>query len=298
MTAAVWTWRPRAECGTLRLELGDDMIDLMDEAASGLIVTDINLGGPAVREVTAALPTRDGNYDTTRLLGPRVVTITGNAVASALGSRQKALDNLARYCIAATRPRLVYTLSDDTAPRAVTLRASAWSAPYTIPDRSEVAVSWVAPDPVIYSLEIHDRWWQPEAPLGGRPYNMTFDRRYPQAFGGSGIATLINAGNYQTWPLLRIYGPCTDPAVYWQPPAVGAIVTTGLTVDRGDYLEVDTFEQAVTLNGLAGASRYDRLDFARTRWAPLAAGSTALRFSPGLFTEPCTILAEWADAWL
>lgn len=298
MTAPVWTWRPRTECGTLRLELDGDMVDLMDEAASGLVVTDINLGGPAVREVTAALPTRDGNYDTTRLIGPRVVTITGNAVRSALGSRQKALDNLARYCIARLRPRLIYTLEEDTAPRAVTLRASAWSAPYTIPDRTEFSVSWVAPDPVIYGLDSQERWWGPEGDLSGRSYPLTFDRQYPHVYGGSGVATLLNAGNYSTWPLLRIYGPCTDPAVLWQPPAVGAVVFTGLVVDRGDYLEVDTFAQTVRLNGEIGASRFDRLDFARTRWAPLVAGSTVLRFAPAAFAEPCQIMASWRDAWL
>ena len=46
-------------------------MDLMDET-NGYRVDSLDLPFPTVREVVAALPTRDGDFDTTALLGPRV----------------------------------------------------------------------------------------------------------------------------------------------------------------------------------------------------------------------------------
>ena len=150
-------------CGcpaTLRLELLDvtgtvvDSMDLMDET-NGYRVAELDLPFPAVRAVVAALPTRDGDFDTTSLLGPRVVTITGSIIASAQGSRQDAVGRLAQWCQPRIRPRLVYAVDPGEAPMAIGLRGSQLTAPYNDPFISAFTVSWVAPNPIAYALQPH-----------------------------------------------------------------------------------------------------------------------------------------------
>jgi hypothetical protein len=167
---------------------------------------------------------------------------------------------------------------------------------------SAFQVSWVAPNPVAYSLVQQSAIVAPQqsATIGGRTYPLTYPRTYPAAGpGGSGLGTMTNNGDYPTWPLFRIFGPCTNPAVYWVTPPGGAVVFGGgLAVAAGDYLEVDTFAQTALINGLAGSSRYSSLDFTQTVWQPFYQGATTIRFAPATFSAPCQLDVFWKDASL
>jgi hypothetical protein len=291
---------------TLRLELLDglgnvtDTLDLMDQA-NGYRVASFDVGFPTVREVKAALPTRDGDYDTTALFGPRVVTISGSLIPSGSGTRQQALATLAHWLQPRLRPRVVYAVDAGQDLLAIGLRGSQLSAPYTNPQVSAFSASWVAPDPVAYALDVDTVTIQPQqtATVGGRTYPLTFPRTYPAAGpGGTGQGTIQNDGDYPTWPTFRIFGLCTNPAIYWVTPPGPAIVFTGLTVNAGDYLEVNTFAQTCWVNGSSAASRYANLDFTQTIWAPCYSGATVVRFAPATFSSPCQVLAMWQDASL
>jgi hypothetical protein len=277
-----------------------DSLDLMDQA-NGYRVATLDIGFPTVREVKAALPTRDGDYDTTSLLGPSVVTISGSLVPSPAGSRQSALAVLAHWLQPRIRPRLVYAVDAGATPLSIGLRGSQLAAPYSNPAVSAFSASWVAPNPVSYSLDVDTVTIYPQSTStpGGRAYPLTFPRTYPAAgAGGSGQGTIQNDGDYPTWPVFTIYGPCTNPAIYWVTPPGPAIVFTGLTINAGDYLKVDTFAQTALINGLTGSSRYANLDFTQTSWAPCYAGATVIRFAPASFSAPCQLVATWNDASL
>jgi hypothetical protein len=292
---------------TLRLELLDtlgnvtDSLDLMDQN-NGYRVASLDIGFPTVRAVTAALPTRDGDFDTTALFGPSVVTVAGSLIASKAGSRQDARAELAHWCQPRLRPRLVYAVDAAATPVAIGLRGDQMTAIYDNPQVSAFQVSWVAPNPVSYALDVDQITVAPQqsAAIGGRSYPLTFPRTYPAAGpGGSGQGTIQNDGDYPTWPLFRIYGPCTNPAIYWVTPPGGAVVFTGgLAVAAGDYLEVNTNAQTALTNGLASASRYSSLDFTQTVWQPAYAGATVIRFAPATFSAPCQLVALWNDATL
>jgi hypothetical protein len=163
--------------------------------------------------------------------------------------------------------------------------------------QSAFTVSWVADDPACYALGPTAVTITPAAIAAGRRYPLTFPRLYvPSAPGGYG--TVTNAGNYQTWPTFKIVGPCTNPAIYYQAPAAGQIVTAGMTIAAGDYVLIDTRASTVYYNGQPGASRYDQIDFKQTAWAPLQPGATGLRFTTATSAAPCALEVDYADAWL
>lgn len=284
---------------TLRLEQLDSsgnvtaQLDLMDEH-NGFRVASLDVAFPTVRAVTAALPTRDGDYDTTRLMGPRTVTVTGSLVASTAGTRSAALAALAAWAVPGLRPRIVYSL-DGEPPLTLGLRGSQLSAPASNIGVSAFSVSWEAPNPIASGLVDHQTDISPQLPVTGRVYNLTFNRVYPHT-AASGIGTCFNAGTYPAWPVLDFYGPCTDPAVYWVTPPGGAVVFSGLTVAAGDFVAVDTYAQTALLNGQAGANRFYLLDFAKTVWAPLQPGTTTLQYRPSSFQGGSYLVVNWNDA--
>ena len=288
---------------TLRLEATDvngnvtSSLDLMD-AAGSYRVESFELAWPAVREVVASLPTRDGDFDTTRLYGSRVVTVVGSIVTTAAQSRQSALGALGYWLQPAMRPRLVYAVDAANPPLKIGLRGSQLASPYTNPGISAFTASWVAPDPAAYSLTVHQAFISPASAQSGRTYPRTYPMTYPAGSGATGVATVTNAGTYRTWPIFRVFGPCADVSITYLPPAVGAFVTSGLTVAAGDYVTVDTRAATVYYNGDPGASRYSNVDFSRTTWAPLAPGTTQIRFAPTSFSSPCQLEIDWSDAYL
>lgn len=262
---------------TLRLEtIGaggtvTNTLDLMN-AANGYRVSSLDVGFPTVRDVVSPLPTRDGDYDSTRLYGPRSVTVAGSFIPSPAGSRQTALAALAWWCQPRLRPRVVYAVDADCAPLWLYVRGSQLGAPISNRSVTAFTAAWVAPDPVARALT---------------PQNATINP------GASG--TVTNNGTYRAWPVLDIYGPCSNPVVTWITPAAGSVVFAGLTIASGHYVRVDTAAQTA-LSDATGASQYSLIDFHATRWAGLEPGATTLSFAAASSSSPARVVVTWADS--
>ena len=137
----------------LRLELGPEVLDL-DDHDNGIIVAVVDTGWPEAREEVYPLPDRDGVADYTRLMGQRVVSLTGTvAVTRTSGGRQRILDRLRRFCVPNVRPTLIIGLNQEQ-PRRITLRADQHSAPIIRPDSAAFACTWRSTDPRLYDLEV------------------------------------------------------------------------------------------------------------------------------------------------
>jgi hypothetical protein len=287
---------------TLRLELTDsagnvvNSLDLMDDN-NAYRVSSFELAWPAVREVKAALPTRDGAWDTTQLLGERVVTIMGAILTGGAQSRQSAMNVLAYWATPALRPRLVYAVDQGNPLAYIGLRGQQLGAPFSDKVASMFTVSWVAPDPVAYAMNGQRLVIYPGVRASGRTYSLTYPRHYAISGPGS-YGAAVNYGSYQSWPVFKIYGPCTDPVIDYVGASPGLIVFKGLTIAAGDYVVVDTRAASVLYNGQVGASRYYLLDFTQTVWAPFQPGMTGILFVPASSSGACYLEVDWSDAYL
>lgn len=285
------------------LRLGDETLDLSDHATGGVYVAKVDIGAPAVREVAYELPDRDGVLDQTAFVGARLITLSGQVIASAAaGTRQQILDRLQSFCRPGTRPTLTIALNDDE-PRTIGLRPDQCASPIERPGRCPFAASFKAPDPRFYSadpdgdLVVSSVTVYPPVSLAlGRGYPLVFPRVYPSGWGGSGTAVAAVAGDYPTWPIHTIFGPCTNPTISTGPGAVVDFAT--LTLGNGDYLTIDTAARAVWLNGDRAADRYATLDVTTTQWAPLQPGDTTITFDADSFAAPCQLRTNWTDAYL
>lgn len=286
----------------LLLELDGQALDLSDYATTGIYVAKVDIGAPAVREVLSDLPDRSGTLDQTAHVGARLITLSGQIIASAAaGTRQQILARLTRYCYPGSRPTLTVALNDDI-PRRIGLRPDQCAAPIDRPGRCPFAASWKAPDPRFYDLTAHTvTTYPPVSGTQGRGYDLVFPRVYPAGWGGAGYTTVLVAGDFPTWPTHRLYGPATNPTirVLADPGAVEAseIAFSSLTLDNNDYLDIDTQARAVWLNGNRALDRYSTIDVTKTHWAPLTPGYQSIVLAAAGFAQPMQLETTWSDAY-
>lgn len=288
--------------GLLRLSVDGKTLDLKDSTATGLFVTGVDLGAPAVRVDVRNLPTQDGAIDRTTFLAQRVVSITGVAVGGVNGSRSVALAALRPFLAPGARPILTFTLDDESEVLAknITLRVAQWTEPMRQPWSSEFMVSWAA-DPVALGDVVHKVEVAPFFSGGGRSYDLSFNRTYP-AGGSTGLITASVDGTYPPWPTYRLFGPITDPVIAIINPltaaVLGQVAFAGIVVAQGDYLDIDTQARTVLLNGDPGANRYSFVDFPNTTWRQLQLGSNTLRYSGEAPAVPALAQIRWRDTYL
>jgi hypothetical protein len=275
----------------LRLEAGPSVLDLRGD---GYVVSRLDIGLPAVRAVTAPRPDQDGEDDTTAHHGAAAVamdlTLTPG-VATLIGLR----DALRAFCHPASRPFLV--VEEDGRQRRIRLRADQLAAPLTDPLHQRVQVSWRAPDGVMESLaEQIGTSGAVTAGEGGRSY----PRSYPLSYAASspvGAVTVTNDGTVPVRPVLRLYGPATDPRVENQSTGE-RLIFTGLTLLAGDWLEIDCCEKTARLNGLVSQSRLSRLDFPNSTYLRLLPGMNTVRYYPVSFGDGARLEVRFRSAWL
>ena len=270
---------------TLRLELGSTVLDLNNVDATGFIISTVDLGFAAPRAVTTDLPGIDGVFDETAYFSSRTIQLTGAIVpAAGVGSRSAVMDTLAPFIAANARPTLVYSFDSDTPERRLDLRVGQWGNPIDHPTNATAfAVQWVCPSPFAYSAITNevDIPFATGSPAG-RVYNRTFPQTYPTGGFVGGDAIVTPMGTAASWATLRIFGPCTNQAVYWLDPTTATdlgvqVVFIGLTVADGDYIEVDTRAKTALLYADPMASRYSFVDFSNTAWGPLQPGPNLLK---------------------
>lgn len=154
---------------------------------------------------------------------------------------------------------------------------------------SDVAVELFATDPNIYSDILTTASTGMTVPSGG----MTFPLVFPLVFGstGSGGAlTVTNAGTAYTAPRFHITGPVTNPTILNE--TTGQSISVAIVLASGDYLDIDTADRSVVLNGTA--SRYSSLT--ATQWFSLGPGATNIKYLASI-SSASTLDVIYRSAW-
>ena len=216
----------------------------LDDHDVGYAMTELDIGGPDVRDVVNNRPNQHGVDDRTRFMGGRVVT----AKITAWPGGAVPLDDIVRlfgpYANPAVRPELHWTaLSGDDLERVLVLRASSLAAPMGNPGRRDFQLAWVAADPVIRDATVKVAIaWAGASTGPGRLYALTFNRVYPPGGGAPVAAWLDVAGDVLVRPLCQLFGPITGPGLLFTSVGIGRLTLAfkpDVVVDAGHYIEVD-----------------------------------------------------------
>lgn len=158
--------------------------------------------------------------------------------------------------------------------------------------------AFVALDPRVYSGELH-QGGPTGLPITTSGLLVPFT--VPLLVPGKLIAgelELVNAGTTPAGLFVRIDGPVADPGFFLQRPD-GSVqsVRVEVTLEAGQWLEIDTAAGTVFLNGLPTASQRGA-----TIWQidpyPLLPGTNTLRFIATDYNDAAQITVFWRDAWM
>lgn len=263
----------------------------------GICLEQLDLGYPEVREVVSPEPDQDGEIDETALLGGRSVALTLTLYEGGSKSAAQWQDEIRRFCHPKLRPRLEYQMR-DLAPRYISVRGSRQTAVHSDAKYSVIPllVTFRGADRS-YDVELSSVSIHPGAAAEGRVYDLVYPRDYPLGSELGRIAT--NLGNADASPVIRIYGPCTDPLI--ANDTVGRhIKFVDLTIALGDYVELDQRAGTIQLNSsdAVGDNRYGYVDWSESDWWTIEPGDNLLRFFPLTSADETQAVVEWSNAWI
>jgi hypothetical protein len=272
----------------MHVELYDPELGVLELGCDPYVVASLQVGSPAVRDVVRNRSLGNGVLDDTRYYGSRAITlaIRFNDVAACADPErdmQALIDALTPYMSPRRRPTLTWQLPRSNELRAAIVRGHAWGWEIAGPKAQGIAPQWTVPSGEILAGGANARHCETIKPSsdaeGGRTYDLTFDRVYP-ASPPIGGRTIHNPGTSSAHWELTIYGPVVNPTV-----TINAIVFEtdrlgGITLVPGQTLVVNTRDRTVLLNGVAGASQYQHVNYDQWSWDQLllVPGNNSVRF--------------------
>lgn len=288
----------------VRLE-ADGIDTLAIDTSVGIYGQALDLGDAVTRVVADDAPDADGSIDTTMFVGARNVTLSVIALPdSGLWALRT---HLRAFTAPRLRPYMYVQYSADAPELRVQLRRSQFTdiigdgpraATQADPEAATITVQWVAPLGILESSALNDALiYAGGGAVAGRTYPLTFPRTYPSS-APLGTGAVINAGNADAYPLIRLYGPSTEPE-FWNDTQGKVFKFASLTVAAGTFVEIDTRAKTIRLNGDPASSLQNKLVFPDSSWWSLSPGENDLRFVPATYTASTTV-AEiiWRDAYL
>lgn len=251
---------------------------------------------PPPRTSMEPRPGEHGAFDGPAFNDPRVLTVSGTAIAADFASAWRARDIVASVC---GDPSLGLSTMVVTVAGAPTLRMQVRRSRETktaLLDGDRI-VAWsmilTAPDPRRYSDTLTtSSIGLPVASGGGLVFPLVF----PLAFGSGaagGEMTLVNAGTTAAWPTWTILGPVTGPFITNATTGDTLTFDPTFVIGSGQTLVIDSDAKSVKLQGV---NRRDALVTAN--WFQLEPGSTIIRFAGVGIPDPVALLtATYRDGF-
>jgi hypothetical protein len=288
--------------------MGERVIPLEDDVA-GYACTELDLGYPEVRDVVSNNPDQDGITDRTTFMGSRQMSAAirahgGTMTADEIGAI------FAPFMVPNARPELHYVLDRPGAPeRFAIVRAAGYTWPISGKPTREIGLQWVAADPIVRDpLQRLATAMAGGSTVAGRGYPLQHNRIYPP---GGGVATtgeIRSDGDIVVRPLLRIWGPITNPVVTLTPttgsdpagPDASIRFVTGFIINAGTYVDVDTAAKTAFVGGDPTRSVMAQIDWAQSVWPvlPTLPYWTWLTITGDSTAAATQVQALWYDGFL
>ncbi|MFJ2162357.1 phage distal tail protein [Streptomyces sp. NPDC087856] len=234
-----------------------------------------------------------GSWASPVYLGSRPITLGGTIAAPSQELLEEAMENLRA---AAGLDDTLLTVWETTPKQAIVRRSGKPLMQYLTDTRATYSVMVTAADPRRYSTTLSSGTTALPSASGG----LTPPATFPVTFSATTVAgsiAAVNAGKFETRPLLTITGPVVSPAVSALYPD-GSVrqLLYSLDLAAGDVLVIDTDARTVVLNGAVSRRRF--LTVAGD-W-PIIPAQTQVtyRFSSPTYNAAPTLTATWRSAWM
>src|SRR5690606_39883567 len=106
----------------------------------------------------------------------------------------------------------------------------------------------------------------------------------------SNSALITNSGNAPTYPIITINGPIEDPVLYV--PSTGERMAFDILLSPGRWLEIDTKNHKVTLDGTS-----QRQNLLQGDWITFPPGGTEIYLYTASTNPDGSVVVTWRDSW-
>lgn len=277
-----------------RLE-ADGLDTLLLEPEFGFRVSVLDIGLAEIRSNTYGRVDADGDDDTTRHHGAAAVSMQLLIKPTSDTTAQALLDRLRGFCRPALRPYLYFD-DEDGVERRIRLRPDQASTPWRMPGLREVQIGWRAPDGIVEAAE--PTVVEANATVGTEG-GIEFPITFPLVFSSSspvGAFDISNDGTAVVYPMIELWGPSTGPRIENR-DGDGYMSFPSLTLDDSEWLEIDTRDRTILLNGLSNQLRYDDVDFETLVWPAAAPGTSSWRYFPESFGDGARAVVSIRSGW-
>jgi hypothetical protein len=235
-----------------------------------------------------------GGWPASQFLAPRIITVTVMAEAQTQALRDVARAQFQQVLAVGITPNDLTTLVyNEPVPKTALVRRSG-KIPEQKPDLTSVifTANLVCPDPRKYAAEPGGETAFGSAGGEGGGLVVPFTVPFSLDPGNPpGVMTCVNAGNFETRPVLTLTGPLTAPAV--SNSTYGMTISfSGVTLGATDVLTIDTDSRACYLNG-----GYCNADLGSAWWV-LQPGPNTLELGSSAAGDGANFQAVWSSAWL
>ena len=245
----------------------------------------------SIRTNVEDLPEDDGGVAGDSWLGQRpwtqsgiITTLDPSTRNNAIAQMQQAIRALRGDCTIKTQP---------TGMPAMQCAARLQSFRVTGSNPKSWQLAWISADPRAYSQTLNV---QTAIGLAAAP-GAAFDWAFPVDFGGGSGATLslsaTNAGNIETPPIFKVWGPCSNPQIM-RTSDQASIYLDGLTLAAGQWVQVDV--GARTVVDQSGTNLYYTVR-GTSSWWKLLPGSNGIQLWATGATAATELDVSWRDAW-
>lgn len=258
------------------------------------ILNRLDFGYPKSRAVSVSAAGANGEIDTTRYMGARVLTAEVT-LPQGLGA-DDAYDQLASVCNPGLRLWMYTQRPGWDSERRIYVRGDTFDCPPGVSRQGQM--TFISPTGLF-----EDPNWQVTTvtPLTVASSGRSYPRHYPWSYrqgpvAGAGIANV--GGTVPALPIISIYGPCSNPLV--RCVDTGQQVSfPGLTIGYGDFLQIDMGSRTVYMNGDSTQNYYSRRDLTTSTWWSLPArpGVNVL-FSATATDAGCQAVLAWHPTYL
>jgi hypothetical protein len=245
---------------------------------------------PDIRATSDGLPGSDGGTEPNPLFGPRFPQWHGVAQAPTPALAQAAARRFASL-LAVTRSG---TLTVDDGSLVLSSRVLLHgNSPVFIRWVTDVwfefGISLVAPDPRKYGPAV-----EVTTGMAGSSGGVSFPLVFPLDFGASagGVVTLVNDGTVKSWPVIRISGPVVNPRIL--NPVTGDSLRVGMTINAGEYVDIDTAARTVLLQGTASRRA---VTLSTGEWMPVPPGGASFSFGADAYSAAASMTVSARSAW-
>lgn len=275
-------------------------------AAEIIRVSEIDgIGDPDIRDSREVNPGAHGETPFESWYGGRTITITGSIEAGNLAMLRKMTDDL-KTAFGSLQENFLYFRNHQSAFDAKILCRK--NAPINIKEaqtswqfKRDFQISLRASNPFFLSADdlVAEQRFEEVVKLGFF-FDFRFDLLFAEYMNPNGEPideanpfAIENAGNFSTYPIIRIHGPVTNPSIVNIANDQTLKLDTGITA--GDFYEIDTRKRTVIDS--YGNNRFAQIS-SNSDWMVLESGSNLLLVNGESIDEASRVEIIYNHTWI